>query len=198
MPSIYDESITAVYADLVTLREVDDNGNVKYKATEDTTVNTHKAYYSYSAGVYTRVSTPAGNPSAQNWYEQICVRMTNCGEWVTFDGFDYMPCAFEITMPDTTAVSEESGSLNIAGVTGDYVEMIQTATGTLLCTDGIIRVKDAAQGAYLIQPVEIEVKGITINSAQAAISVSMKSGGILSYYASKHEYTLNKFPGISG
>ena len=44
----------------------------KYKASTDTTVDSSKTYYTYnsSTGVYTKVTSPTGNPSTSNYYEE--------------------------------------------------------------------------------------------------------------------------------
>lgn len=48
-----------------------------YKLSTDTTVNSSKTYYTYSNNVFTKVTSPSGNPSTKSYYEAVATFSQN-------------------------------------------------------------------------------------------------------------------------
>lgn len=207
-PDIYDDTIKTIYVDMIEMMEVEDDNSPVYHPTEDTWVHEDKKYYEYDpeTGEYTAVPQERilPNPKAAGYFEWYTIRLNSSGNRIYFGHELYIPATFELVEPDRTSVNEESGSLNIVGVTNEYVQMIQYASKKILMRCSLIRYDEVGQTdeqgnpLYIIDPIDYEVSAITIDSKNAALSVSLKGGGILGFYASKDTFSVITFPGLCG
>jgi len=124
----------------------------------------------------------------------------------SFQGHTYVPVAFTVTEPSSTE-EDANGTLSIAGVPQEYLELVQEAnprTDAITITVGAGKliyngnVPSIEGDQYVIEPLEYGVNNAAINSASAALSLNMHTGGILGYYASTKQYSPSNFPALYG
>lgn len=126
----------------------------------------------------------------------------------TFKGHAYIPASFTVNEPASND-TEGNGALTIAGVPQEYLELVQNAdpindrivitvgAGKLVFT-GSPAVPSIEGNEYLLEPLEYDVDSATVNSATAALSLNMHTGGIFGFYASSKQYGTGTFPGLYG
>lgn len=124
----------------------------------------------------------------------------------TFKGHVYTPANFTVNEPASTE-EEGNGSFTIAGVPQEYIEMVQEAdpsedaisvsvgVGKLVYTGGTPSIEG---DQYLLDPLDYDVDSVVINSASAALTLNMHTGGIFGFYASSKQFSSSTFPALYG
>ena len=150
------------------------------------------------SGVYiTLVSVSCGNTK---FY------LNDGGVEFTFQGHVYTPAAFTVSEPASTE-EEGNGSFTIAGVPQEYIELVQEAdpredvisvtvgAGKLIYTNNTPSIEG---DQYLLEPLDYDVDSVVINSASAALTLNMHTGGIFGFYASSKQFSPSTFPALYG
>lgn len=189
---VFNQDIKSVYIDMVCLYELTNDDKRVYTLTQDTVVIPYKNYFKRVGNNYIW-EIPTGSPFG--YYEERSVYLNSSHNFLFNDRY-YSLAAFSVTEPDRTSVNEESGTLTIAGVTSDYVQMLQNVEGKLMLSCALIKYDEIEDGFYILEPIEYEISNITLDSAQAAMSITLKGGGLLNYYASKDDFGTANFPGL--
>lgn len=193
------QDIKNIYIDVICLYAADKDGNKLYFETSDTEVNPEKDYFRYVDGQYVWVQPTTA--STEGLYEEKSIYLNSSHNFV-YNNRHYKLAAFEVVEPDRTSVNEEQGTLNIGGVTGEYIDMLQEVQDKLMLSCGMLRASLNSSGTYVVEsdyvldPIEYEVANFTIASADSAISLSLQGGGILNYNASKDVFGTSNFPGL--
>lgn len=195
---VLNQEIKSVYIDMIHVYATDEDDNVIYILTADTTVTKGKNYFSKSGNTYTVASLSEGsNPAQLGLYEERGAYFNSSSEFITFQSKQYLPAAFSMTEPDRTSVNEETGSLTVVGVPTEYMEMIQEDSPKIYMECSLVKYDELSSGLYILDPVNYEVKSVTMSSANASVSIALKGGGLLGYYVSKDVYGTTNFPGLN-
>lgn len=121
---------------------------------------------------------------------------------------EYIPATFEFSEPDRNSINDETGTLTIGGVTREYVECLEEVfnESKIIVRIGLV-VYDKAKVSelpphadyWIYKMIDYEASNISIDSANAQLQISFKSGSMqLAYYASKRRYSNSEFPCIFG
>lgn len=153
--------------------------------------------------------------------ENGIIRLNNSGNTLTmytetydpenpFGVRSYMPAAFTFDEPDRNSINDETGSFSIAGVTSNYIEMLNNADSEhkIVVRLGLVDYKKAVDSATAEEPddshwiyklLSYEASDVSINSATATVQINFRSGAMqLQYYISKLRYGNTEFPCLFG
>lgn len=124
----------------------------------------------------------------------------------TFNGHEYIPAAFSVSEP-ASAEEEGNGSFTIAGVPQEYIELVQNSdpkTDVITVSIGVGKLiytgtTPSIEGNdYVVYPLDYDVDNVAINSASAALSLNMHTGGVFGFYASSKRFNTGTFPALYG
>lgn len=123
-----------------------------------------------------------------------------------FQEHTYIPAAFSVSEP-ASSDEDSTGSFTIAGVPQEYIEMVQEAdprvdiisvsvgAAKLIYANGVPTIEG---DDYIIAPLDYDVDNVAVNSATAALSFNMHTGGVFGFYISSKQFNSGTFPGLYG
>lgn len=126
--------------------------------------------------------------------------------------FTYDNAVFSFNEPDRNSINDETGSFSVAGVTSEYIEMLNEVLnndghnivvrlGLVNRDDAIASVSDHSlcSTMWIYPLVPYVAADVSVSSATATLNVSFRSGSLqLQYNASKVRYSNVEFPCLFG
>lgn len=147
------------------------------------------------------------------------IRLNNSGNELKmyatgYGDVTYMPAAFSFSEPDRNSINDETGTLTIAGVTNNYIEMINDADTEHLVVVRIGLVdyqraiesisrhsadSDYSEDYWIYTMTDYVANNVSVSSANAQVQINFRSGAMqLQFYISKHRYGNTEFPCLFG